>query len=209
MTNAPGRAASHLPMGRPVPIWGRLTGVRAIMALMKIDVVDRSGIAAEMERARLELHRLIDGADAAAFHRLSDETRWTNEQLLFHMVFGFMVVARLLPLARVLGRLPAPVSRSYAWLLNAASAPFHQINYYGSCAAARVYNRRRMAAQCDRVIARLQGRLVAEPEKNFALAMHFPVGWDPFFTDSMTLEAVYRYPTKHFDFHRRQLTLDR
>jgi len=117
---------------------------------MEIDVVDRSGIAAEMERARLELHRLIDGADAAAFHRLSDETRWTNEQLLFHMVFGFMVVARLLPLVRVLGRLPAPVARSYAWLLNAASAPFHQINYYGSCAAARVYNRRRMAAQCDR-----------------------------------------------------------
>ena len=35
----------------------------------------------------------------------------------------------------------------------------------------------------------------------------FLFGWDPFFTDSMTLEAVYRYPTKHFDFHRRQLTL--
>ena len=175
---------------------------------MTEDVVDRRGIAAELDQARLELHYLLDRAGTADFERKSNGTRWTNEQLLFHMVFGFMVVARLLPLVRVLGRLPAPVNRSYAWLLNAAAAPFHHINYYGSCAAARVYNRRRMAAQCDRVIARLQGRLVAEPEKNFALAMHFPVGWDPFFTDSMTLEAVYRYPTKHFDFHRRQLTVD-
>jgi DinB superfamily len=171
------------------------------------DIVDRRGIAAELERARAELHRLVDGADASDFDRLSNGTRWTNEQLLFHMVFGFMVVARLLPLVRIVSRLPAPVGRSYAWLLDAVAVPFHQVNYYGSCAAATVFNRRRMAAQCDRVIARLQRKLAAEPEANFARAMHFPVRWDPFFADVMTLEAVYRYPTKHFDFHRHQLTL--
>ena len=154
--------------------------------------VDRRGVAAELERARLELHRLVDGADAATFDRASNGTRWTNEQLMFHMV---------------LGRLPAPISRTYATLLAAATTPFHAINYYGSCAAAKVYNRRRMAAQCDRVIARLQRKLDAESETNFALGMYFPVGWDPFFDDYMTLEDVYRYPIKHFDFHRRQLTL--
>jgi hypothetical protein len=171
-------------------------------------VVDRRGIAAELERARAEFHQLVAGADDAAFDRSSSGTRWSNEQLLFHMVFGFMVVVRLLPLVRILGRLPAGISRAYARLLNAAAMPFHQINYYGSCAAARVYNRRRMTAQCDRVIDRLQRKLETEPEVNFALAMHFPARWDPFFADTMTLEAVYRYPVKHFDFHRRQLTLD-
>jgi hypothetical protein len=95
------------------------------------------------------------------------------------MVFGFMVVARLLLLVRVVGRLPAPVSRAYAWLLDAAAVPFHQINYYGSFAAATVFNRRRMAAECDRVIARLHQKLAAEPEMNFALEMHFPVRWGP------------------------------
>jgi hypothetical protein len=174
---------------------------------MTQDIVYRRGIAAELERARAELHHLVDEANASDVDRLSNGTRWTNEQLLFHMVFGFMVVARLLPLVRIVSRLPAPVGRSYAWLLDAAAVPFHQINYYGSCAAATVFNRRRMAAQCDRVIARLQRKLAAEPEANFARAMHFPVRWDPFFADVMTLEAVYRYPTKHFDFHRHQLTL--
>lgn len=171
-------------------------------------MVDRTGIAAELERARVELHRLVDRADAADFDRRSSGTRWTNEQLLFHMVFGFMVVSRLLALVRLLGRLPTPVSRTYAMVLNAAATPFHAINYYGSCAAAAVYNRRRMAGKCDRVIARLQRKLEREPEKNFRQGMHFPVRWDPFFTDYMTLEAVYRYPTKHFEFHRRQLTID-
>jgi hypothetical protein len=174
---------------------------------MTEDVVDRRGIAAELERARVELHGLVEGADAAGFDRASNGTRWTNEQLLFHMVFGFMVVSRLLPLVRVLGRLPERVSRAYAALLDTATRPFHAINYYGSCAAAKVYNRHRMATQCDRVIARLQRKLAEEPEKNFTLGMHFPVGWDPFFAECMTLEDVYRYPTKHFDFHRRQLTL--
>lgn len=170
-------------------------------------LVDRGAIAAELERARSELHRLVEGADATDFKRRSSGTRWTNEQLLFHMVFGFMVVSRLLPLVRTLGRLPESASRSFAWLLDAAARPFHLINYYGSCAAATVYNRRRMTAQCDRVIARLHRKLLAEPEENFSLAMHFPTRWDPFFADTMTLEALYRYPTRHFDFHRRQLSL--
>jgi hypothetical protein len=173
--------------------------------VMTEGLVDRGAIAADLERVRSELHRLVEGADATDFERRSNGTRWTNEQLLFHMVFGFMVVTRLLPLVRTLGRLPESVSRSYAWLLDAAAAPFHEVNYYTSCAAATVYNRRRMTAQCDRVS--LQRKLLAEPEENFSLAMHFPTRWDTYFSDRMTLEAVYRYPTQHFDFHRRQLTL--
>jgi hypothetical protein len=38
--------------------------------------------------------------------------------------------------------------------------------------------------------------------------MHFPVGWDPFFRDTMTLAEVYAYGPRHYDFHRAQLTLD-
>jgi hypothetical protein len=55
------------------------------------------------------------------------------------MVFGYMVVQRLLVLAKVFSRLPDGVSRVFARSLNAAITPFNVIN--GSCAAALVYNR--------------------------------------------------------------------
>jgi hypothetical protein len=36
--------------------------------------------------------------------------------------------------------------------------------------------------------------------------MHFPVGWDPYFKDVMTVADVYDFPTQHYGHHRRQLT---
>ncbi|MGW5151109.1 DinB family protein [Rhodococcus koreensis] len=169
--------------------------------------VDRAAVAADLERARALLHELVDGASAEQLARPSSGTRWTNEQLLFHMVFGYMVVRRLLILVRVFSRLPDPVGRGFARALNAATPVFHQINYFGSCAAATVFNRRRMGRQCDRVIAKLQRSLTRESEKTLRRSMTFPVRWDPFYNETMTLEQVYRYPGKHFDFHRAQLTL--
>lgn len=168
--------------------------------------MDRDAIAADLERARVLFHQLLAAAGPDDWHKPTHGTRWTNEQLLFHMVFGYMVVQRLLPLVRVMGLLPEPVSAAFAWLLNAATTPFHQINYYGSCAAAVVYSRRRMGAKLDRVIATLQHRLTRETDDNLRRGMHFPPRWDPFFTDYMTLEDIYRYPGRHFDFHAAQLT---
>jgi hypothetical protein len=37
--------------------------------------------------------------------------------------------------------------------------------------------------------------------------MHYPARWDPFFTAYMKLAGLYRYPARHYDFHRRQLTV--
>lgn len=65
------------------------------------------------------------------------------------MVFGYMVVQRLLVLVRIFSRLPDPVSRVYANILDAATNPFHIVNHYGSCAAALVDNRRRMGAKLE------------------------------------------------------------
>ena len=169
--------------------------------------VNRDDIAADLERARAEFHRLLGAAGPDDWDRPTRGTRWTNEQLLFHMVFGYMVVKRLLVLVRVFSRLPDSVSGTFAGVLDAASTPFHIVNYYGSCAAALVYNRRRMGAKLDRVIASLQKKLTREADADFARGMYYPPGWDPFFENYMTLEAVYRYPSRHFDFHARQLTL--
>lgn len=132
---------------------------------------------------------------------------WTNEQLLFHMLFGYLIVRALLVLARAFGRLPGGASRAFARLLNVARVPFHLVNYAGSRAGARIIPRSRMGATIDRVTAGLQRRLDREPESALRRGMHYPTTWDPFFTRHITPYELYRYPTRHFDFHCRQLTL--
>jgi len=169
--------------------------------------IDRAAIAAELDRARIDFRHLIEIADDDDWTKPTEGTGWNNEQLMFHMVFGYMVVQSLLLLVRLFDRLPDSVSRGYARLLNAVTPAFDGINFYGSRFAARVYNRKRMAAKLDRVIDSLQRSLHRAPEHAFGRGMHFPNDWDPYFRDYMTLEDVYRYPGRHYYHHRRQLTL--
>jgi DinB superfamily len=169
--------------------------------------VDRAAIAAEMDTARAALHALLTTADPPDLHCRSDGTRWTNHQLLFHMVLGYAVVRVLLPLVRLMGRLPAPVGRGWAALLNAAARPFHVINYLGPVAAARLLPPARIDAFGGRVIAGLKRALARETEAALRRGMPLPTRWDPYFTEWMSLAAVYRYATTHFEHHRRQLTL--
>lgn len=175
--------------------------------------VDKDVVHADLDRARAAFHQLVDGASKADLRRRSNGTRWTNQQLLFHMLLGYLIMRALMNLVRLFGRLPTGVSRAYARLLNAATRPFDVVNYLGSALGGSalggaVLGRRRMEVMFDRVIAALHHRLDAETDADLARGMHYPTRWDPFFQDFMTLADVYRFPTQHFDFHRRQLTLD-
>ncbi len=123
------------------------------------------------------------------------------------MLFGYLIVRALLVLVRVFGLLPAWASKAFARLLDSARRPFDLINYLGSCAGARIIPPRRMSQLLDHVIAALQQRLQRESDFALRRGMHYPTTWDPFFADYMTLADIYRYPTHHDRFHRRQLTL--
>jgi hypothetical protein len=92
-------------------------------------------------------------------------------------------------------------------MLNAGTRPFHHINYLGAVAGALVLHGPRLVGRLDHTIDRLHRRLDAESDAALARRMHFPIGWDPFFCDPMTLVEVYRYGTGHYDFHRAQLAL--
>src|SRR5262249_57139696 len=67
--------------------------------------LDRAAAGAEMEQARRDFHRLLSRAAAADLRRPSEGTKWTNQQLLFHMLFGYLVVRGLLVLVRTFGLL--------------------------------------------------------------------------------------------------------
>ena len=171
------------------------------------DDVDRQSVQAEMQRAAAELRALAARSSPTDLRRGSAGTRWTNEQLLFHMVFGYMVVRALLPLVRLFGRLPDRDGRIFAGLLNAGRRPFHLVNYVGSCGGALVFRGPRLIRQMDRTVAALRRKVDRATADALSRTMHFPVDWDPFFRDRMTLLEVYHYGTQHFDFHRQQLTL--
>jgi hypothetical protein len=170
--------------------------------------IDRNAVHDELEQARAEFHALISRATPTELRRGSAGTRWTNQQLLFHMLFGYVVVRTLLGLVRMFGRLPDGLSRAFARVLNAGTRPFHVVNYLGSCGGALVFHGQRLTAMFDRVVASLHRRLDRESDETLRAVMHFPVSWDPFFQDRMRLLDVYHFGTQHFDFHRRQLTLD-
>jgi hypothetical protein len=169
--------------------------------------VDRQVVRDEMEQAKQTFHHLLDSATVADLSRPSNGTKWTNGQLLFHMLFGYLLVVRLLVLVRIFGRLPDGVSRVFAGVLEASTRPFHVINYLGSVGGPRLLGYAGMGRRFDRVIAKLLRRLERESDSELSRGMHYPTPWDPYFRAYMTLADVYRYPTQHFEHHRRQLTL--
>jgi hypothetical protein len=168
--------------------------------------MDREVVHQELEDARMAFHHLVATATKGDLRRLSTGTRWTNRQLLFHMLLGYLILRALTILVRLFGRLPDGVSRTYARLLNSATTPFDTVNYLGSRLGGATLTTRRMEIMFDRVVAKLHRRLDAESDADLARGMHYPTRWDPFFTDYMTLADVYRFPTRHFHFHRRQLS---
>lgn len=168
--------------------------------------MDRQTVHEQWEQDRVAFHELVAAATTADLHRRSDGTRWTNQQLLFHLVFGYQIVRALLVLVRVFGRLPDPVSRRFAATLNAATRPFHVINYLGSCGGGLI-GPHRAARWLDHIIASLHRSLNRADDPDLARGMHYPIRWDPFFQSHMTLADLYRYPAQHFAFHQRQLTL--
>ena len=166
-----------------------------------------AGISDELRRANEDFHQLIDDATTAELRKRSNGTKWTNDQLLFHMLFGYLLVRILLWLIRGFASLPPEISRRFAQALNAATRPFHVVNYVGSLGGARVLGHSGMERVMDRVTSRLIHTVENASDKQLQRGMHFPVGWDPYFHDFMTVQDVLHYATQHYDHHRRQLTL--
>ena len=54
--------------------------------------MDRTAIAAEMDDVLDQLRALLAAADPAGLRRRSNGTRWSNRQLIYHSVFGYLVV---------------------------------------------------------------------------------------------------------------------
>jgi hypothetical protein len=165
----------------------------------------RARLQTELEAARQEFHSMAAQVSEQGWARSSNNPGWTNGQVLFHVLLGFILV---LPLARLLvffGHLPAVFGRAFAGLLNLSTPLFHRINALGPRVAARVLGRAGVIRKFDRVHRAILTRLNRVRPTQWALTMHYPTRWDPRFGAHMRLEDLFRYPVAHLRHHRPQL----
>lgn len=175
------------------------------------DVADRTPtvaeLHAELDRVRADFHEMVATASPEALRRTSDGTKWTNRQLLFHMLFGYLITRNLRWIVKLVSRGPVRVQRGFSRLLDASTPLFHRVNYWGSCAGASVITPGRADAWLGRVVRSMHRHLDHETESALERTMYFPTRWDPYFRDQMSLRDVYHYAAQHYEHHRNQLTL--
>ena len=162
-------------------------------------------LRAEFEATRLTFHTLLASLTADDLRRRSHNPGWTNGEILFHMTFAFLLILTLGPMVRVWGRLPPRYSHAFAHLLNRSTPFFNWINALIPRLGGKVYTHKRLRALYDRVHRRIVRQLDTIPDSEWQLGMYYPAKWEPLFGDYMTLEEVFYYPIKHFNFHLRQI----
>jgi hypothetical protein len=163
-------------------------------------------IRSELEEARASFHALLESLTETDWHRPSLNPGWTNGEILAHMLFGFLLLNALLPLARVWGRLPRSSSKPFARFLNMATGPFNWFNALGARMQGRVFTRKRIGELFDRIHASSLKKAASIKEEEWERGMYYPTQWDSNFSEFMTIEKLLRYPVAHFRYHLRQIS---
>lgn len=168
--------------------------------------LSRDAIRAELEWARSEFHAWVDALTDEDLERPSANPRWTNRQILWHVVFAFRLTVILVPLAMFFSRLPRAVSRAFAAALNATTPLFNVVNRLGPVGGARLASKDAMGRTFDRKLDRLLRWSASLDERQLNRGMDYPRRWDPnSFRDYMTIAMILRYPVLHLRHHRGQI----
>jgi DinB family protein len=162
-------------------------------------------IKAALESTRAAFHALLDSLTEDDLRKQSLNPGWTNGEILAHMLFGFMILNVLIPMARLWGRLPKSSSKPFAWLLNAITGPFNWFNALGARMQGTVFTYKRLGKLFDRVHASLVQQVDSIKDDEWQRGMYYPIRWDSNFSEFMTLEKLLHYPVNHFNFHLDQI----
>jgi len=135
----------------------------------------------------------------------SQNPGWTNGQLVFHILLGFILVVPLARLLVLFGRLPVLCSRMFAGILNLSTPLFNRVNAMGPQVGARLLGRAGIITKFDQVHRAILARLDRARPSDWTAAMDYPTRWDPGFQTRMDLAALFRYPVEHLRRHRDQL----
>ena len=169
-------------------------------------MVVKETIRPELETTRASFHTLLDSLSNEDFHRQSKNPGWTNGEILFHMTLGFIIISMLAPLIRVFGRFPDRYSKLIAGFLNFGTVVFNWFNAFGARVGGRIYSRQRIGVQFDRTYRRILKLLGSISQDEWQLGMYYPTEWDPLFSEYMTLDDLFHFPTNHYQYHLEQIT---
>ena len=169
----------------------------------------RAAIKAALESNRAAFHALLDSLTEDDLRRQSLNPGWTNGEILAHMLFGFMILNVLMPMARLWGHLPKSSSKPFAWLLNALTRPFNWVNAVGARAQSRVFTYKRLGKLYEGVHRSLVKQVDSIKDDEWQRGMYYPTRWDSNFSEFMTFEKLLHYPVIHFNFHLDQIAFSK
>ena len=168
----------------------------------------KAEILAQLASTHESFHNLVDSLSEKDFQKQSLNPGWTNSEIIAHMAFGFIITDVTISLTRLWGRLPKGSSKWFAWLLNAFTGPFNWINALGARGQGKVFTHKRIGNIYDRVYFSLVRKVNSIREDEWERGMYYPTKWDENFDEFMTLEKLFYYPVKHFNFHLTQIAQD-
>lgn len=163
-------------------------------------------ISADLREVGRQFHALLDSLSQEDWDKSSRNPAWTNGQLVYHMLFAFMLIPALFWLIGFWSRLPRWASRAFAALLDLSTPIFNRVNALGPRGQERVFGRPRASRILDRRLASIQRRADSLPPDRWHTGMHYPRRWDSTFGDFMTFEDLFAYPGAHFRKHLGQLS---
>ena len=134
-------------------------------------------------------------------------TAWTNRQLLFHMLLGQRITRMVIAVMGVFSRLPPGASRGWAAGMAAATPLYNRLNWAGGVVGGRLFTLAHMGRQMEAVTAKILHFYDHARPDEMGRGMTIPPSWDPYFSTWMDRAQLMTWAPKHYQHHRRQLTL--
>ncbi len=154
-----------------------------------------------------DFSRIVRDARPEELGAPTEGTRWTNRQLLFHLVLGQNIAWSAIPLFGLFSHLPPAASRSWSRLLEACTGPYNWVNWAGSAAAGQLLAPGAMVRMMERTTVAIIAWYDRADEAALARGMSVPPSWDPYFSPWMSRREILAWAPQHYRHHRGQLTL--
>jgi len=165
-----------------------------------------TNVAADLATVRCQFHALLDSLSQEDWDNPSRNPAWTNGQLVYHMLFAFMLIPSLFWMIRFWSRLPGWASRGFAAVLNFSTPLFDRVNALGPRGQERLFGRERASRLLDRRLDSIDRKARSLRPDRWQAGMHYPRRWDPAFGDFMTYADLFAYPGAHFRKHLGQMS---